>query len=232
MEKYLSVILGIILTACLVACGSSNKDSVNDDKQEVINNQNVSVTDEKEISAENKQTEMDADSEQENEEKVAVVYFSGTGNTREVADLLAKETDADIFEIIPKNMYTSDDLNYNDDNCRANQEMNDESARPAISNDLSVVSEYDVIYLGYPIWWGTAPRIIQTFIESYDISGATVYMFCTSGGSGIEKSISDLQQLYPDVNIVDGKRLNDATELDIREWIESLNRDNIVNSYE
>ena len=232
MKKYLSVILGIILTACLVACGSSNKDSVNDDKQEVINNQNVSVTDEKEISAENKQTEMDADSEQENEEKVAVVYFSGTGNTREVADLLAKETDADIFEIIPKNMYTSDDLNYNDDNCRANQEMNDESARPAISNDLSVVSEYDVIYLGYPIWWGTAPRIIQTFIESYDISGATVYMFCTSGGSGIEKSISDLQQLYPDVNIVDGKRLNDATELDIREWIESLNRDNIVNSYE
>lgn len=138
MKKYLSVILGIILTACLVACGSSNKDSVNDD------------------------------------------------------------------------------------NCRANQEMNDESARPAISNDLSAVSEYDVIYLGYPIWWGTAPRIIQTFIESYDISGAMVYMFCTSGGSGIEKSISDLQQLYPDVNIVDGKRLNDATELDIREWIRSL----------
>ena len=223
MKKYLSVILGIILTTCLVACGSSNKDSVNDDKQEVINNQEVSVTEEQEISAENKQTEMDADSEQENEEKVAVVYFSGTGNTREVADLLAKETDADIFEIIPKNMYTSDDLNYNDDNCRANQEMNDESARPAISNDLSVVSEYDVIYLGYPIWWGTAPRIIQTFIESYDISGATVYMFCTSGGSGIEKSISDLQQMYPKVNIVDGKRLNDATELDIREWIESFN---------
>lgn len=232
MKKYLSVILGIILTACLVACGSSNKDSVNDDKQEIINNQEVFDTEEQEISAENKQTEMDADSEQENEEKVAVVYFSGTGNTREVADLLAKETDADIFEIIPKYMYTSDDLNYNDDNCRANQEMNDESARPAISNDLSAVSEYDVIYLGYPIWWGTAPRIIQTFIESYDVSGATVYMFCTSGGSGIEKSISDLQQLYPDVNIVDGKRLNDATELDIREWIESLNRDNIVNSYE
>ena len=96
----------------------------------------------------------------------------------------------DIFEIIPENMYTADDLNYNDDNCRANQEMNDDSARPAISNDLSVVSEYDVIYLGYPIWWGTAPRIIQTFIENYDVSGATVYMFCTSGGSGIESSIS------------------------------------------
>jgi flavodoxin len=191
MKKYLSIILGIILTACLVACGSSDKGTLNDNEQAIISNQEVSDTEEQELSVENQQTEKDAE--------------------------------ADIFEIIPENMYTADDLNYNDDNCRANQEMNDDSARPAISNDLSVVSEYDVIYLGYPIWWGTAPRIIQTFIENYDISGATVYMFCTSGGSGIESSISDLQMLYPDINIVDGKRLNDATETDIREWIESLN---------
>lgn len=223
MKKYLSIILGIILTACLVACGSSDKGTLNDNEQAIISNQEVSDTEEQELSVENQQTEKDADFEQKNEQKVAVVYFSGTGNTREVANVLAKEAEADIFEIIPENMYTADDLNYNDDNCRANQEMNDDSARPAISNDLSVVSEYDVIYLGYPIWWGTAPRIIQTFIENYDISGATVYMFCTSGGSGIESSISDLQMLYPDINIVDGKRLNDATETDIREWIESLN---------
>lgn len=191
MKKYLSIILGIILTACLVACGSSDKGTLNDNEQAIISNQEVSDTEEQELSVENQQTEKDAE--------------------------------ADIFEIIPENMYTADDLHYNDDNCRANQEMNDDSARPAISNDLSVVSEYGVIYLGYPIWWGTAPRIIQTFIENYDISGATVYMFCTSGGSGIESSISDLQMLYPDINIVDGKRLNDATETDIREWIESLN---------
>ena len=223
MKKCLSVILGIILTACLVACGSSNKGTLKDSEQAIISNQEVSDTEEQETSADNQQTDLDADYEQENEEKVAVVYFSGTGNTREVANLLAKEANADIFEIIPENMYTADDLNYNNDNCRANQEMNDDSARPAISNDLSVVSEYDVIYLGYPIWWRTAPRIIQTFIENYDISGATLYMFCTSGGSGIESSISDLQKLYPDMNIVDGKRLNDATETDIREWIESIN---------
>lgn len=191
MKKYLPIILGIILTACLVACGSSDKGTLNDNEQAIISNQEVSDTEEQELSVENQQTEKDAE--------------------------------ADIFEIIPENMYTADDLHYNDDKCRANQEMNDDSARPAISNDLSVVSEYDVIYLGYPIWWGTAPRIIQTFIENYDISGATVYMFCTSGGSGIESSISDLQMLYPDINIVDGKRLNDATETDIREWIESLN---------
>jgi flavodoxin len=223
MKKYLSIILGIILTACLVGCGSSDRGTLNDNEQAIISNQEVSDTEEQELSVENRQTEKDADFEQKKEQKVAVVYFSGTGNTREVANVLAKEAEADIFEIIPENMYTADDLNYNDDNCRANQEMNDDSARPAISNDLSVVSEYDVIYLGYPIWWGTAPRIIQTFIENYDISGATVYMFCTSGGSGIESSISDLQMLYPDINIVDGKRLNDATETDIREWIESLN---------
>lgn len=223
MKKYLSIILGIILTACLVACGSSDKGTLNDNEQAIISNQEVSDTEEQELSVENQQTEKDADFEQKKEQKVAVVYFSGTGNTREVANVLAKEAEADSFEIIPENMYTADDLNYNDDNCRENQEMNDDSARPAISNDLSVVSEYDVIYLGYPIWWGTAPRIIQTFIENYGISGATVYMFCTSGGSGIESSISDLQMLYPDINIVDGKRLNDATETDIREWIESLN---------
>ena len=151
-----------------------------------------------------------------------MVYFSGTGNTREAANILMKEAEADIFEIIPEDIYTSDDLNYNDDNCRANQEMNDDSARPAIRNDLSAVSEYNVIYLGYPIWWGTAPRIIQTFIESYDISGATVYVFCTSGSSEIEQSISDLQKLYPDVNIAGGKRLNNVTEVDVKEWINSL----------
>ena len=183
----------------------------------------MSDTEEQDTSAELEKTDLDADSEQGNEERVAVVFFSGTGNTKEVANLIAKEADADIFEIIPEDIYTSDDLNYNDDNCRANREMNDDSARPAISNDLSVASEYDVIYLGYPIWWGTAPRIIQTFIESYDLSGATIYTFCTSGGSGIENSISELQKLYTDVNIIDGKRLNDATESDIKEWIESLN---------
>lgn len=154
MKKYLSVVLGMILTAGLVACGSSGKDTVNDNNQEVINNQKVSDTEEQETSAETVQTEKNVDFEQEKEKKVAVVYFSGTGNTREVANLIARENDADVFEIIPEDIYTSDDLNYNDDNCRANREMNDASARPAISNDLSAVSEYDVIYLGYPIWWG------------------------------------------------------------------------------
>lgn len=137
--------------------------------------------------------------------------------------MIAKVTGADIFEIVPEEQYTSEDLNYNDDNCRANKEMNDDTARPVIADDLSMVSEYDVIYLGYPIWWGTAPRIVQTFLESYDISQATVHTFCTSGGSGIEKSVEDLQDLYPDVNIADGKRFGAVSEEAVKDWIESIN---------
>ena len=155
--------------------------------------------------------------------KSAVVYFSATGNTAEAVQIIAGETGADIFEIVPQEVYTSEDLNYNDDNCRANQEMNDDNARPAIADDLSVVSEYDRIYLGYPIWWGTAPRIIQTFLEEYDLSQATIYIFCTSGGSGVEQSVRDLQSLYPDTNIIEGKCFSSASAEDVKSWIESLN---------
>lgn len=153
--------------------------------------------------------------------KTAVAFFSATETTAEAANLIAEQTDADLFEIVPQETYTSEDLNYTDDNCRANQEMDNAAARPAIENDLSKVAEYEVIYLGYPIWHGTAPRIIQTFLENYDLSNAAIYTFCTSGGSGIEQSIQDLKSSYPDINIADGKRLNDATAADIREWIET-----------
>ena len=102
--------------------------------------------------------------------------------------MIADETESDLFEIVPQIPYSSDDLNYNDDNCRANMEQNDDSARPEISNDLSVVESYDTVYLGYPVWWGTIPRIIQTFIENYDLSNATVYTFCTSGGAVLKKA--------------------------------------------
>ena len=163
-----------------------------------------------------------AETEWTDTEKTAVVYFSATGTTAEVAKLIADETDADIFEIVPQEVYTSEDLNYNDDNCRANLEMNDDTARPAINGDLSKVSDYDRIYLGYPIWWGTAPRIIQTFLESYDLSDAKIYTFCTSGGSGVEQSVKDLQEMYMEMDIVSGKRLNGATESDVTAWIEGL----------
>ena len=157
------------------------------------------------------------------ENSVAVVYFSATGTTKGIARIIADVLDAETFEIVPKEAYSSDDLDYNEDSCRANQEMNDESSRPGIENDLSSVKEFDRIYIGYPIWWGTAPRIIQTFLDTNDLSGKTVYLFCTSGSSGIEESVRDLQKLYPDVNIVSGKRFEaGASEDEVKDWLDEL----------
>lgn len=150
----------------------------------------------------------------------AVVYFSATGTTQRVALEIAQQCGADVFEITPQEEYTADDLDYGNDSCRANVEMNDPDARPAISGDLSAVSGYDTVILGYPIWWGTAPRIVQTFMDSCDLGGAEVYTFCTSGSSGVERSLSDLREYYPEVNIVSGKRFGSgASAQDISAWL-------------
>ena len=150
----------------------------------------------------------------------AVVYFSATGNTEKIAEKMAGILNADLYEIVPSETYTDEDLNYNDNSCRANQEMNDENARPEIQNDLSDVENYDTVYLGYPIWWGTAPRIIDTFLETYDLTDKNVYVFCTSGSSGIENSMKDLSKK---VNIIDGRRFKtDTTDNAIEEWLKSL----------
>lgn len=161
-----------------------------------------------------------ADTEKDN---AAVVYFSATGTTKEIAELMAEILKTEAYQIIPQNPYSSDDLNYNNDNCRANLEMQDNSARPEIENDLSIVTECETLYVGYPIWWGDAPRIIQTFLESYNLTDKTVYTFCTSGSSGIEGSVHNLQKLYPDVNIISGKRFESGdSEETVREWLAGL----------
>jgi flavodoxin len=142
-------------------------------------------------------------------------------DTKSVANKIAGATESDIFEIVPEKPYSSDDLNYNIKDCRANLEMNDISSRPAISSKIDV-SEYDTVYIGYPIWWGTAPRIIDTFLESSNLSDKTVYAFCTSGGSGIETSISDMEETVPGLKIVSGQRFasGDSQE-EIDQWVGS-----------
>lgn len=150
----------------------------------------------------------------------AVVCFSGTGNTLDLAKQISNSLEADLFEITPEQPYTHEDLDYSSDDCRANQEMNNESARPAIATDLTALSDYDTIYIGYPIWWGTAPRIINTLLESYDLTGKDLYLFCTSGGSSIDQSISDLHALYPELTIVDGQRFAvAASEEEVEAWL-------------
>lgn len=148
-----------------------------------------------------------------------VVYFSCTGNTKAVAEKIAGLTGADVYEIVPEDPYTEADLNYNNSDCRANCEQNDESVRPAIGSDTIDLSSYDTVILGYPIWWGTMPRIINTFLDTYDLSGKTVLPFCTSGGSGVSKSVSDIKTAVPSAQVKDGLRASDASGSAISLWL-------------
>ncbi len=153
--------------------------------------------------------------------KSLVVYFSATGNTKSLAEKIAETAESDIFEIVPEQEYTSEDLNYNNSDCRANKEHNDDSARPAISSKIENIENYDTIFIGYPIWWGTMPKIINTFLDTYDLSGKTVMPFCTSGGSGISSSVSAIKTACPNVDVKNGFRgTSGTTAKQIEEWLD------------
>ena len=159
---------------------------------------------------------------EKDDKKIAVVYFSATGTTKKVAELIKDETNADIFEIIPKQKYTSEDLNYGDKNTRATKEQNDENARPEIENSIDL-SNYDVVFLGYPIWWGNAPKIILSFIDNTNLDGKTVIPFCTSGSSGISTSESTLKTYKNNIKWIEGKRFSSSTTRDeASNWVRSL----------
>ncbi len=153
-----------------------------------------------------------------------VVYFSATGNTKSLAEKIAAVAEADLVEIVPAEPYTSEDLNYNNNNCRANLEMNDDSARPAISNTIQNIDSYDTIMLGYPIWWGTMPKIINTFLDTYDLSGKTIMPFCTSGSSGISSSVSVIESICTNSTVTDGFRGSaSVSDSQIKEWLDNNN---------
>ena len=158
--------------------------------------------------------------EEQKDTKIAVVYFSATGTTKKVAEYIKEEVNAEIFEIIPKQAYTSEDLNWNDNKSRSTKEQNDKDARPEMANSIDV-SGFETIFLGYPIWWGDTPRIIQTFVESHELKGKTVIPFCTSSSSGISGSERTLKE-YQGINWVAGKRLTGSKD-DVEKWIKSLN---------
>ena len=151
--------------------------------------------------------------------KTLVAYFSASGVTEGVAKQLAEVTGGDLHKIQPEQPYTEADLDWRDKQSRSSIEMKDKSSRPAITNKLTNMQDYDVIYVGFPIWWYTAPTIINTFMEAYDFKGKTVIPFATSGGSGIEKACEDLKTAYPDVNWKDGKLLNHASKEDLTKWV-------------
>lgn len=158
---------------------------------------------------------------------ILVAYFSTTGTTKTLAGYISEVTGGDLYEIVPEIPYSSEDLNYSDDNSRSTREQNDEDARPVISGSVEDMDQYETIFLGYPIWWGEAPRIIDTFMEAYDFSGKTIVPFCTSGGSGIGSSARNLHNLADsDVIWLDGERLSsDISHEEMVSWIDGLSLD-------
>lgn len=206
MNKKILIVIVVILVIGLIGSGiylitRNNKKLVNSSNtQDNLENQEQDFTQNKNI---------------------AVIYFSATGNTKKIAEYINSATDSDLIEIIPKEKYTDNDLNYGNDNSRANKEQNDDSARPEIKNNINT-ENYDVIYLGYPIWWGNVPKIILTFLDNHNLDGKTIIPFCTSGSTDINGSLDTLKNYNKNVNWLNGKRFStNANQDEVINWINS-----------
>ena len=153
--------------------------------------------------------------------KTLVAYFSASGTTARVAKGLAEAAGADLFEIAPEQPYTAADLNWRDKGSRTTAEMNDESCRPAIADEVADMGAYDAVFVGFPVWWYVEPRIIDTFLEAYDFTGKTVVPFATSGGSGLGKAPQRMQALAPGAKVLAGELLNGRpSKAELARWVE------------
>ena len=188
MKRLFPILTTLTLLLGLAACGQAGTQS--DPGQSQVQQEGTSSVGEPSAPGQSappasSTPEAGESGEEAAEGSVLVAYFSATGNTEGIARHLQSVLDADLYEIVPEVPYTDEDLNYSNDDCRANQEQNDSAARPAITGALEHPEDYDVVFLGYPIWWGQAPKVIYTFLESCDFGDATIVPFCTSGSSGI-----------------------------------------------
>ena len=154
--------------------------------------------------------------------KKLVAYFSAGGNTKSVAELMAKEIDADTIEIIPEQKYTKEDLDWMNKKSRSSVEMSDKKFRPAIVKSDIDMGQYDEILLGFPIWWYVAPTIINTFLEAYDFSGKKIVLFATSGGSGFGNTVQELIPSAPGAEIVEGKIVSKMAKQEVINWVKEL----------
>lgn len=209
MKRLIALLAIIALTLTFVACSSDS------------NSDNTTAQSKEETSAQTNETKESIPAKDDAvSEKSLVVYFSATGNTKGVAEKIAAVTGADTYEILAAQPYSDDDLNYNNDDSRATKEQNDKTIRPEIGSEQLDLSAYDTIYLGYPIWWGQAPRIMDTFVESYEFTGKTVIPFCTSGSSDIGTTGDDLEANAGSGNWLKGKRFaGGTTQAEVEEWL-------------
>ena len=202
----------------LVACGNTDEKS-DTSTEDMISMEDQTTEDSKE---ESKISEETTDSK--TGANILVAYFSRTGNTKPLAEYAAEYYGADIYEILAEEPYTDEDIDYSDSESRTTIEQNDKSVRPEINGSVENMDQYDVIVLAYPIWWGQAPRIIDTFLESYDFSGKTVIPFCTSGSSDIGSSDDELYDLVSDsVTWIQGKRFAAGSSYEeVSAWLEEV----------
>jgi flavodoxin len=217
VKKTICMLLVLALALCCAACGSAPAQSTPTDTP-------TRETQVQTPAPAPEQEEQEPEASAENAEssahgKVLVVYFSATGTTKGVAEKIAALTGAELAEIVPAQPYTAEDLNYHDRTTRASAEQNTPDARPEIANDISL-DTYDTVYLGYPIWWGQAPRIMSTFVEGHDFRGITVIPFCTSGSSDIGQSDDTLAEQAGSGSWLQGRRFSgNVSEDELQMWI-------------
>ena len=210
MKKILAILMTLCMLIGLTACSGGKTEEAADGTAET---------------AAEEQTEAPASDESGSGSEALVVYFSATGNTKGVAEKIASVTGADLYEIKAAQEYTEADLDWNDEDSRTTHEQNDPAFRPEIGSDPVSLDGYTTIYIGYPIWWGEEPRIMDTFVENYDFDGITVIPFCTSGGSGIGRSGQNLAENAGSGNWLEGGRLESGiSEDELKTWIEGLEK--------
>lgn len=231
MKKAVGMLLSFVLLFALAGCGNGASSNEASSDSTVSASQTEQSSNNEEPNSETPSNTSTSETEQETnmENTILVAYFSATGTTEQVAQQAAKILDADLYEIVPEDPYTEEDLAYYTGG-RADQEQDDPSARPAISGGVENMSQYDTILLGYPIWHGLAPRIISTFLESYDFAGKTIIPFCTSHSSGVGSSADNLHELCPDtVNWIEGSRFgSEVTGVEIESWLSSVLSDTFL----
>lgn len=232
MKKIIPIFLSVVLLLMLSACGSTgttenntpvvSETSQTETEKENGNSSEPIETPEASEPDQEAYSEAQADTSEPGKD-VLVVYYSATGTTKGVAEKIASITGADTYEIKAAQEYTDDDLNWNDSNSRTTKEQNDSSVRPEIGSQAVSLDGYTTIYIGYPIWWGEEPRIMDTFVESYSFDGITMIPFCTSGGSGVGRSGQNLADNAGSGNWLDGTRFSGSvSEADLQSWISGL----------
>ena len=221
MKRIISIIMVALLLTAHVAYGSTSNTETKETQAVTEGQKENSAEASSQETA--KKTESKAPAATAHSD-VLVAYFSATGTTKGVAEKIASITGGDLYEILAAEPYTSDDLNYNDSNSRSTKEQNDKNVRPEIGSEDITLEDYTTVYLGFPIWWGEEPRILDTFVEKYSFEDITVIPFCTSASSGIGHSGPNMEALAGNGTWLDGKRFDGSvSEADLQSWIEGLN---------